>query len=82
MSAELTRDHMRHTIERYYAGCNGADKAEMMACFTADAVHYFPPGTNSAPWQGADRHSPRARKSGLQHRTVRPWCAKWCGHAH
>ena len=54
MSAELTRDHMRHTIERYYAGCNGADKAEMIACFTADAVHYFPPGTNSAPWQGAD----------------------------
>ena len=53
MSAELTRDHMRHTIERYYAGCNGADKAEMMACFTADAVHYFPPGTNSAPWQPA-----------------------------
>lgn len=49
----LTREHMRATIERYYAGCNAADTAEMTACFTPDAVHYFPPGTRSAPWNGA-----------------------------
>lgn len=54
MSTELTRDHMHETIARYYAGCNAADRAEMMACFTPDAVHYFPPGTKSAPWHGAD----------------------------
>ena len=54
MSAKLTRDLMHQTIECYYAGCNGADKAKIMACFTADAVHYFPPGTKSAPWRGAD----------------------------
>ena len=45
MSSKLTRDHMRQTIERYYVGCNNADKSAMRACFTADAVHYFPPGT-------------------------------------
>ncbi|WP_247458266.1 hypothetical protein [Bradyrhizobium sp. 2] len=25
-----------------------------MACFTADAVHYFPPGLPDIPWRGAD----------------------------
>ena len=54
MSAKLTRDLMHQTIKCYYAGCNGADKGKIMACFTADAVHYFPPGTESAPWRGAD----------------------------
>ena len=54
MSSELTRDHMRQTIERYYVGCNNADKSAMRACFTADAVHFFPPGAKSAPWPGAD----------------------------
>lgn len=53
MTAPLSTPHMRATIERYYAGCNAADSAEMTACFTADAVHYFPPGTKSAPWRGA-----------------------------
>ena len=50
----LTPEHMRATIARYYAGCNAADAAEMTACFTPDAVHYFPPGTRSAPWTGAE----------------------------
>jgi len=45
---------MRATIEAYYAGCNTADKARMTACFTPDAVHYFPPGTKSSPWVGSE----------------------------
>ncbi len=54
MASELSAQHMRATIERYYAGCNAADTGEMTACFTPDAVHYFPPGTPSAPWHGAE----------------------------
>ena len=52
MSAKLTRDLMHQTIECYYAEGNGADKAKIMTCFTAEAVHYFPPGTKSSSWRG------------------------------
>ena len=54
MSAKLTRHLMHQTIECYPAEGNGVDKAKIMTCFTAEAVHYFPPGTKSAPWRGAD----------------------------
>ncbi|GLQ12064.1 hypothetical protein GCM10007913_39960 [Devosia yakushimensis] len=40
-------------IRRYFAACNAADHAELVACFTPDAVHYFPPGLPGAPWRGA-----------------------------
>jgi hypothetical protein len=30
-----------------------------MACFTFDAVHYFPPGLPDIPWRGADTISRR-----------------------
>ncbi|MEK9725682.1 MAG: nuclear transport factor 2 family protein [Rhodospirillaceae bacterium] len=53
MAVPLTPQDIRATIERYYAGCNAADIGEMTACFTTDGVHYFPPGTKSAPWRGA-----------------------------
>ena len=43
---------MYQTIECYYAGYKGADKAKIMTCSTADAIHYFPPGTKSAPRRG------------------------------
>lgn len=41
-------------IRRYFAACNAADHAELVACFTPDAVHYFPPGLPGAPWRGAE----------------------------
>jgi ketosteroid isomerase-like protein len=40
-------------IRRYFAACNAADPAALMACFTPDAVHYFPPGLPEIPWRGA-----------------------------
>ena len=41
-------------IRRYFAACNAADYGALMACFTPDAVHYFPPGLPDIPWRGAD----------------------------
>src|SRR3990170_4322712 len=40
-------------MRRYFDGCNEADIEKMAACFTPDAVHYFPPGMYSGPWRGA-----------------------------
>jgi ketosteroid isomerase-like protein len=45
---------MEATIRRYFDACNAADYDALMACFTADAVHYFPPGLPEIPWRGAD----------------------------
>lgn len=41
-------------IRRYFDACNAADHAALVACFTPDAVHYFPPGLPEIPWRGAD----------------------------
>ena len=41
-------------IRRYFDACNAADHAALLSCFTADAVHYFPPGLPDIPWRGAD----------------------------
>jgi ketosteroid isomerase-like protein len=40
-------------IRRYFAACNAADRDALMACFTPDAVHYFPPGLPDVPWRSA-----------------------------
>lgn len=40
-------------IRRYFEGCNEADAEKMASCFSADAVHYFPPGLPEIPWRGA-----------------------------
>lgn len=40
-------------IRRYFAACNAGDRAGLLACFTPDAVHYFPPGLPEIPWRGA-----------------------------
>ena len=37
-------------IRRYFAACNAADYNALMACFTPDAVHYFPAGLPDIPW--------------------------------
>jgi methyltransferase len=41
------------TIRTYFDGCNEADVAKMEACFTPDAVHYFPPSMYGGAWCGA-----------------------------
>jgi ketosteroid isomerase-like protein len=41
-------------IRRYFDACNAGDRAALVACFTPDAVHYFPPGLPEIPWRGAD----------------------------
>jgi ketosteroid isomerase-like protein len=41
-------------IRRYFDACNAGDYDALMACFTADAVHYFPPGLPDIPWRSAD----------------------------
>ncbi|MFJ8019324.1 nuclear transport factor 2 family protein [Streptomyces sp. NPDC096311] len=45
------RARMERTIRTYFDGCNAADVELMAAQFTADAVHYFPPGLDG-PWAG------------------------------
>lgn len=40
-------------IRRYFGGCNAADVDKITACFTPDAVHYFPPGMYEGPFRGA-----------------------------
>ncbi|MAA73472.1 MAG: ketosteroid isomerase [Salinisphaeraceae bacterium] len=40
-------------IRRYFDACNNADAVAMAACFTEDAVHYFPPGLPNNPFRGA-----------------------------
>ena len=49
----LSADQMERIIRRYYDGCNAADVSKMAACFTAEAVHYFPPGMPGGPFRGA-----------------------------
>ena len=49
----LTAEHMESLIRRYFDGCNDADVEGMAACFTPDAVHYFPPGMYGGAWRGA-----------------------------
>jgi hypothetical protein len=40
-------------IRHYFEMCNAADHQGLIDCFTADGVHYFPPGLPGAPWRGA-----------------------------
>ena len=42
-------------MRRYFDACNAADYDALVACFTPDAVHYFPPGLDGVPWRSADR---------------------------
>lgn len=49
MSAAKAEALIRH----YFDMCNAADWQGLVDCFTADAVHYFPPGLPNAPWRGS-----------------------------
>jgi methyltransferase len=46
---------MQQLIRKYFDGCNEADIAKMVSCFTSDAVHYFPPGMYEGPFRGAQK---------------------------
>ena len=48
----MTPDRSASLIRRYFDACNAADEAALIACFTPDAVHYFPPGLPDIPWRG------------------------------
>ena len=41
-------------IRKYFDACNAADYDALMSCFTADAIHYFPPGLPDIPWRTVD----------------------------
>ena len=43
---------METVIRDYFDACNAADASRLEACFTPDAVHYFPPGLPDIPWRG------------------------------
>ncbi|HEY0180314.1 MAG TPA: nuclear transport factor 2 family protein [Dokdonella sp.] len=50
-------------IRRYFDACNAADVDGQTACFTADAVHYFPPGMYGGPFRGARTIAERWRSA-------------------
>lgn len=54
MTDNTLAKRMEETIRTYFDGCNEADAAKMTACFTPDAVHYFPPGMYGGAWRGAE----------------------------
>ena len=55
--------HMDRLIRAYFDGCNEADVDKMTACFTPDAVHYFPPGMYEGPFRGAGRIAEKWRSA-------------------
>lgn len=55
-------------VRRYFDACNAADPAALLACFTPDAVHYFPPGLPDVPWRGAQAIADKWR-----------WCVEHLG---
>jgi hypothetical protein len=42
---------MERMIRTYFDGCNEADVEKIVACFTPEAVHYFPPGMYEGPFR-------------------------------
>jgi len=59
MAEQLTAAQMESVIRTYYDGCNEAVAEKMIACFTPDAVHYFPPGMYDGPFRGAAKIAER-----------------------
>jgi ketosteroid isomerase-like protein len=53
--AEPTSSDYEALMRRYFDACNAADHDALVACFTPDAVHYFPPGLPDVPWRSAER---------------------------
>lgn len=53
-SLEQRAERMEMLIRTYFEGCNEANEKKMQACFTDEAVHYFPPGMYGGTWRGAE----------------------------
>jgi methyltransferase len=51
--APLDAATMEALIRRYFDACNAGNVDAIAACFTPDAVHYFPPGMYGGPFRGA-----------------------------
>ena len=52
--ADPTAADYEALMRRYFDACNAADYDALVACFTPDAVHYFPPGLAGVPWRSAE----------------------------
>lgn len=52
MSDMSRRARMQELISRYFRACNQGDAVAIAACFTPDAVHYFPPGMYGGAFHG------------------------------
>ena len=52
--ADPTAADYEALMRRYFDACNAADFDALVACFTPDAVHYFPPGLAGVPWRSAE----------------------------
>lgn len=50
---DLSLDFMERAIRAYFAACNRGDAERIAACFTPDAVHYFPEGGPLRAMRGA-----------------------------
>jgi hypothetical protein len=55
--------HMESLMRRYFDGCNAADVEAIVACFTPEAVHYFPPGMYDGPFRGARKIAEKWREA-------------------
>jgi ketosteroid isomerase-like protein len=51
---QLTTAWMERTIRDYFAACNAADKAGIMAFFAPQGTHYFPAGSPFGVLRGAE----------------------------
>lgn len=45
-------ERMERVIRDYFDACNTGDAVAVAAYFTADGVHYFPPGMYGGPFRG------------------------------
>ena len=48
-----TSQHLESLLRGYFDACNAGDAKTVAACFTKDAVHYFPANEQYGPWRGA-----------------------------
>jgi methyltransferase len=49
---EAKRARLADLIVRYFDACNHGDVDAIAACFTRDAIHYFPPGMYGGSFRG------------------------------
>ena len=52
MDNATKRARMHDVITRYFDACNTGDSAQIAACLTPDAIHYFPPGMYGGAFRG------------------------------